>query len=288
MKVLVTGSHGMLGSDLINLLRGKASSSASGENLKVIDAPHEELDVAYEDEVLHFILKCTPDVIINCAAFTDVDRCETENKIAYKINALGPKNIAITAKRCGAKIVQISTDFVFDGHSGRPYVEEDLPNPLSEYGKSKLEGERNVQNNSDMYLIVRTSWLFGRSGTNYVEKMIELAKKNKELSIVNDEIGSPTYTVDLAEALWTLIEHKCEGIFHVANEGNCSRLEWSRKIFEIMDYNINIHPIDSSQYKRPAKVPLNSVLNCQKLTKVTGFRMRHWEEALSAYLKKQQ
>ncbi len=280
MKVLVTGSHGMLGTDLINLLRGK--------NLNVIDAPHkEELDVAYEDEVLHFILKCMPDIIINCAAFTDVDRCETESKIAYKVNALGPKNIAIAAKRCGAKVVQISTDFVFDGHSGRPYVEEDLPNPLSEYGKSKLEGERNVQNNSDMYLIVRTSWLFGRSGTNYVEKMIELAKKNKELSIVNDEIGSPTYTVDLAEALWTLIEHKCEGIFHVANEGNCSRLEWARKIFEIMGYNINIHPIDSSQYKRPAKVPLNSVLNCQKLTKVTGFRMRHWEEALSAYLSKQ-
>ncbi len=280
MKVLVTGSHGMLGTDIINLLRGK--------DLKVIDVPHEEFDVTHEDEVLRFILKCMPDVIINCAAFTDVDRCETESKMAYRVNAIGPKNIATAAKKCDTKVVQISTDFVFDGNSNIPYSEKDLPNPLSEYGKSKLEGERNVQNNGDMYLIVRASWLFGRSGTNYVGKMIELAKKNSDLYIVNDEIGSPTYTVDLAEVLWTLIKQKYEGIFHVANEGNCSRYEWSRKIFEIMGYNIkNIHPIDSSQYKRPAKVPLNSVLNCQKLTKVTGFRMRHWEEALSAYLNKQ-
>jgi dTDP-4-dehydrorhamnose reductase len=288
MKVLVTGSHGMLGTDLINLLRGKASSSASGENLKVIDAPHEELDITHEGEVLRFILRYMPDVIINCAAFTDVDRCETEREMAYRINAIGPKNIAIAAKRCGAKIVQISTDFVFDGNSNMPYVEEDMPNPLSEYGKSKLEGERNIQNNSNMYLILRTSWLFGRKGTNYVEKMIELAKKNKELFIVNNEISSPTYTVDLAEALWILIEQKYEGTFHITNEGNCSRYEWARKIFEIMGYNIkNIHPVDSSQYKRPAKVPLNSTLNCQKLTTVTGFRMRHWTKALSTYLNKQ-
>jgi dTDP-4-dehydrorhamnose reductase len=280
MKVLVTGSHGMLGTAIINLLREK--------DLKVIEVPHEELDVTHEDDVLRFILKCMPDVIINCAAFTDVDRCETEREMAYRINAIGPKNIAIAAKRCGAKIVQISTDFVFDGNSNMPYVEEDMPNPLSEYGKSKLEGERNIQNNSNMYLILRTSWLFGRKGTNYVEKMIELAKKNKELFIVNNEISSPTYTVDLAEALWILIEQKYEGTFHITNEGNCSRYEWAKKIFEIMGYNIkNIHPVDSSQYKRPAKVPLNSTLNCQKLTTVTGFRMRHWTKALSTYLNKQ-
>jgi dTDP-4-dehydrorhamnose reductase len=278
MKVLVTGSHGMLGTDITNLLREK--------DLKVIEVPHEELDVTHEDDVLRFILKCMPDVIINCAAFTDVDRCESESKMAYRVNAIGPKNIAIAAKRCNTKVVQISTDFVFDGNSNIPYSEDDLPNPLSEYGKSKLEGEKNIQNISDMYLIVRTSWLFGRKGTNYVEKMIELSKKNSDLYIVNDEIGSPTYTIDLAVALWALIENKCEGVFHVANEGSCSRYEWSKKIFEIMGYNINIHPIDSSQYKRPAKVPLNSVLNCQKLTAVTGFRMRHWEEALSAYLNK--
>lgn len=280
MKVLVTGSHGMFGKDIANLLREKG--------IKVTDIPHEELDVTHEDDVLRLVLKLKPDIIINCAAFTDVDRCESESKMAYMVNAIGPKNIAIAAKRCDTKIVQISTNFVFDGNSNIPYSEKDLPNPLSEYGKSKLDGEKNIQNISDVFLIVRTSWLFGRNGTNYVEKMIELAEKNKELFIVNDEISSPTYTIDLAVALWILIENKCEGIFHVANEGSCSRYEWSRKIFEIMGYNINIHPIDSSQYKRPAKVPLRSILNCQKLTAVTGFRMRHWEEALEAYLKKQQ
>jgi len=269
----------MLGTDLINLLRRK--------DLKVIDAPHEEeLDVTHEDKVLSFILKCIPDVIINCAAFTNVDKCETEREIAFKVNALGPKNIATAAKRCGAKVVQISTDFVFDGNCNKPH-EEDQANPLSEYGRSKLEGEKNIQNNCNTFLIVRTSWLFGRNGTNYVEKMLELARHKKELSIVDDETGSPTYTVDLAEALWTLIEQKCEGTFHVANEGSCSRYEWARKIFEINGYDINIHPIKSHQYKRPAKVPLNSTLNCQKFTTTTGLRMRHWEEALKAYLNKQ-
>jgi len=280
MKVLVTGSHGMLGTDLINLLRGK--------DLTAIDVPHEDaLDITHEDEVLRFVLKCMPDIIINCAAFTNVDKCETEREIAFKVNALGPKNIATAAKRCGAKVVQISTDFVFDGNSDRPYVEEDQTNPLSEYGRSKLEGERNIQDNCNTFLIVRTSWLFGRNGTNYVEKMLELAGHKKELSIVDDETGSPTYTVDLAEALWTLIEQKCEGIFHVANEGSCSRYEWARKIFEITGYDININPIKSHLYKRPAKVPLNSTLNCQKLTTTTGLRMRHWEETLKAYLNKQ-
>jgi dTDP-4-dehydrorhamnose reductase len=280
MKILVTGSHGMLGTDLINLLRGK--------DLEAIDVPHEDaLDITHKDEVLRFVLKCMPDIIINCAAFTNVDKCETEREIAFKVNALGPRNITTAAKRCGAKVVQISTDFVFDGNSDRPYVEEDQPNPLSEYGKSKLEGERNIQDNCNTFLIVRTSWLFGRNGINYVEKMLELAERKKELSIVDDETGSPTYTVDLAEALWTLIEQKCEGIFHVANEGSCSRYEWARKIFEITGYDININPIKSHQYKRPAKVPLNSTLNCQKLTTTTGLRMRHWEETLKAYLNKQ-
>ena len=269
----------MLGADLVKLLQTK--------DVEVMDAPHDKLDITQEDEVLKYTMKCMPDIIVNCAALTNVDGCESEKELAYKVNAAGPKNIATAAKKCGAKVVQISTDYVFDGNSNRPYVEEDQTNPLSEYGRSKLDGERNIQNNCNMYLIVRTSWLFGRRGVNFVEKMIELAEKKDELSIVDDEIGSPTYTVDLAEALWALIENKCEGVFHVSNEGGCSRLEWAKKIFEIKGYNINIQPIKSHQYKRPAKVPLNSTLNCQKLNTITGFRMRHWGKALSAYLNKQ-
>jgi len=287
MKLLITGPHGMLGTDIVNQLRKEMASSTHNKDLEVIEAPHEELDITLEDEVSNFISRHKPDIIINCAADANVDKCETEREKAFKVNALGPKYIAAAAKGYGTKIIHISTDFVFDGNSDRPYVEEDQTNPLSEYARTKLEGERNIQDYCNSFLIVRTSWLFGYHGTNFVEKMLELAGHKRELSIVTDETGSPTYTADLAEALWTLIKKGCEGIFHVANEGYCSRYEWAKYIFETQGYNININPIKSSQYKRPAKVPLNSTLNCQKLSTITGVRMRHWKEALEAYLNKQ-
>lgn len=268
----------MLGTDLVSLLRTK--------DVEVLDTSHNELDITREEDVLAFVLKCVPDIIVNCAAFTNVDKCETEKEAAFKVNALGAGNVATAANKCGARIIHISTDFVFDGYGDRPYVEEDQTNTLSEYGRSKLEGERNIQNISNNYLIARTSWLYGHHRINFVEKMLELAKKRKELSIVNDEISSPTYTVDLAEAIWSLIEHKSEGLFHVANDGSCSRAEWAKRIFEIMNYDIDIHPIKAHEYKRPAKVPLNSTLNCQKLMTATGFRMRAWEKAFEEYMKK--
>lgn len=282
MKILVTGPHGMLGTDLMNLLREKVSSSEKG--LEIIEAPHEKLDITNEEEVTDIILKHTPDVIVNCAAYTNVDGCESERELAYNVNALGPKYIAKAAAKCNAKLVQISTDFVYDGELDRSYVEADTTNPLSEYGRSKLEGEKNIQNNCNSYLIVRTSWLFGHRRTNFIEKMLELAKKRNELSIVDDEVGSPTFTADLAKALWILIEKECEGIFHVANQGSCSRYEWAKEIFSMRDYDIKVHPIDSSQFKRVAKVPKNSILNCQKLTTATGFQMRPWEDTLKEYL----
>ncbi|MGR3300939.1 MAG: dTDP-4-dehydrorhamnose reductase [Candidatus Scalindua sp.] len=286
MKILITGPHGMLGTDIVNLLRKEMASSTHNKDLKVIEAPHEELDITLEDEVSNFISRHTPDIIINCAAYTNVDKCETERETAFKVNALGPKYIAAAAKRCGARIIHISTDFVFDGNSDRPYVEDDQTNPLSEYGRTKLEGERNIQDHCNSFLIVRTSWLFGHHGTNFVEKMLGLAGHKKELSIVTDETGSPTYTADLTETLWILIKKGCEGIFHVANEGYCSRYEWAKYIFETQGYNININPIKSSQYERPAKVPLNSTLNCLKLSTITGTRVRPWEDALKEYLDK--
>ena len=275
----------MLGTDLVDLLKSRKDSL--DPNLEVIETPHEVLDITLEDKVSGFISTHTPDIIVNCAAFTNVDKCETESKAAFNVNALGPKYIAAAAKECGARLIHISTDFVFDGNGDRPYIEEDQTNPLSEYGRTKLEGERNIQSHCNSYLIVRTSWLFGHNGINFAAKMLELAEHNKELSIVTDETGSPTYTPDLAEALWTLIKKGCEGIFHVANEGYCSRYEWAKYIFETQGYNIKVNPIKSSQYKRPAKVPISSTLNCQKLSTITGMRMRHWKEALEAYLNKQ-
>ncbi len=275
----------MLGTDLVDLL--KNSKASSDLNPEVIEAPHEVLDITLEDRVSAFISTHTPDIIVNCAAFTNVDKCETEREAAFNVNALGPKYIAAAAKGCGARVIQISTDFVFDGNGNRPYTEEDQTNPLSEYGRTKLEGERNIQSYCDSSLIVRTSWLFGYNGVNFAAKMLELAEQHKELSIVTDETGSPTYTPDLAEALWILIKQKCEGVINVSNDGSCSRYEWAEYIFETMDFNIKLKQIKSSEYKRPAKVPLNSTLNCQKFTTITGMQMRPWKETVKSYLRKQ-
>jgi dTDP-4-dehydrorhamnose reductase len=275
----------MFGTDLVDLLKSRKASL--DPNLEFIEAPHEVLDITREDTVSGFISTHTPDIIVNCAAFTNVDKCENESKAAFNVNALGPKYLATAAKECGARLIHISTDFVFDGNGDRPYIEEDQTNPLSEYGRTKREGERNTQSHCNSYLIVRTSWLFGHNGINFAAKMLELAEHNKELSIVTDEIGSPTYTPDLAVALWTLIKQECEGIINVSSYGSCSRYEWAEYIFETMGYKIKINPIKSSQYKRPAKVPLNSTLNCQKFTTITGMRMRPWQEAVESYLKKQ-
>ncbi|MBT3877494.1 MAG: dTDP-4-dehydrorhamnose reductase [Candidatus Scalindua sp.] len=285
MKILITGSNGMLGTDLVDLLKSRKSSF--DPNLEFIEAPHEVLDITLKDKVSEFVSTHTPDIIVNCAAFTNVDKCETEREAAFNVNALGPKYIAAAAKECGARVIHISTDFVFDGNGNRPYIEEDQTNPLSEYGRTKLEGERNIQNYCNSFLIVRASWLFGHNGINFAAKMLELAERNKELSIVTNEIGSPTYTPDLTEALWSLINQGCEGIINVSNDGSCSRYEWAEYIFETMGYTIKINQIKSSEYKRAAKVPLNSTLNCQKFTTLTGIRMRPWKEAVESYLKNQ-
>ena len=285
MKILITGSSGMLGTDLVNLLKRREASLEY--NPEVIEAPHEVLDITLEDRVSDFISTHTPDIVVNCAAFTNVDKCETERENAFSVNALGPKYLAAAANKCGARVIQISTDFVFDGNGNRPYTEEDQTNPLSEYGRTKLEGERNIQSYCDSYLIVRTSWLFGHNGINFAAKMLELAEQHKELSIVTDETGSPTYTPDLAEALWILIKQKCEGVINISNDGSCSRYEWAEYIFETMGFKIKMNPIKSSDYKRPANVPLNSTLNCQKFTTITGMQMRPWEETVESYLRKQ-
>ena len=275
----------MLGTDLVNLLKRREASLE--HNPEVIEAPHEVLDITLEDRVSDFISTHTPDIVVNCAAFTNVDKCETERENAFSVNALGPKYLAAAANKCGARVIQISTDFVFDGNGNRPYTEEDQTNPLSEYGRTKLEGERNIQSYCDSYLIVRTSWLFGHNGINFAAKMLELAEQHKELSIVTDETGSPTYTPDLAEALWILIKQKCEGVINISNDGSCSRYEWAEYIFETMGFKIKMNPIKSSEYKRPANVPLNSTLNCQKFTTITGMQMRPWEETVESYLRKQ-
>ncbi len=289
MKVIIFGSTGMLGSDLVSHLKDGGSGGAvnnNSENIEVIGSNSKELDISDQSKTSSFIINHNPDIIINCAAYTNVDGCESNRERAFNINAVGVKNIVMAAKQANAKVAHVSTDYVFNGLDDKDYSEEAQTNPLSVYGNSKLEGEQCLRESIDNHVIIRTAWLYGPNGQKqYVSTMLRLAGEKSELKIVDDQIGSPTYTPDLAKAIWLLAVGKHRGIFNVTNAGACSRYEWSKKIFEIAGLNIDVKPISSNEFKRPAPVPMRSVLNCEKFRLATGFQMRDWDEALKDYLK---
>lgn len=297
MKLIILGSRGMLGTDMASFLQHTITKFDLTDNillqprfkdisLSLIGVTSKDLDISNHSQTYAFITGHKPDVIINCAAYTDVDGCEKEEKRAFDVNAIGVRNIALAAKKCNARVVHISTDYIFDGLSEKAYTEEDKPNPLSVYGRSKLKGEEYLKEVGNDFLIIRTAWLYGRHGEkNYVKKMLQLARERAELDVVDDQIGSPTYTVDLSEAIWILIKENHTGVFHVANSGSCSRYEWSKRIFELAGLDVAVHPIQSKDFKRPAIVPPHAVLDCKKFTSTTCFRMRNWDEALQAYFR---
>lgn len=290
---MLIGYSGMLGWDMLNCLQ--SARPDPGENLRqknqsrfnavpLIFANSKDFDVSDHAQTSSFILDHKPDIIINCSAYTDVDGCEKYPDMAFNVNAIGVKNIAIAAKKCNARVTQISTDYIFDGLKNSAYTEESTPNPLSVYGKSKLRGEEYLKETLPDYLIIRTSWLYGSHGKkNYVKTMLNLAEKNDKLQVVDDQFGSPTYTADLANAIWLLVKVGHTGIFNVTNSGSCSRYEWSKKIFKIAKHDIFLQPITSNEYKRPASVPQHAILDCKKFTAVTGYQMRKWDEALNDY-----
>lgn len=284
MKILVIGSNGMLGRDVVNRLKNPSDSWNTYNEVAGLD--HGHVDIASYSSILMVVGQFAPDIIINCAAFTDVDACEIQVSEAFAVNAAGARNVAQAGKAAGAKIIHISTDYVFDGTKNNPYVETDKPNPVSIYGKSKLKGELAVQELTNNYAIIRTAWLFGSHRDNFVTTMLALGEKNKTLSVVTDQIGSPTYTIDLSDALRTVIKHNLQGIYHITNTGSCSRYEWARKIFELTGDCVSVLPIRSSDYKRPAPVPQNASLDCTKYTLASGQKMRPWDEALKEYLNK--
>lgn len=278
MKVLITGAQGQLGKDLQDRF------NAVGD-YKVFSFGHDELDITQPNRVQELITTIGPDIVIHAAANTDVDGCELEPDNAYRINALGSRNIAVASAKTGAKLVYISTDYVFDGKAQRPYTEFDATNPISVYGKSKLAGERYVAGLSDKYFIVRTSWLYGQHGHNFVKTMLRLAKEKNELAVVDDQIGSPTYTKDLARFIGNLVQTELYGIYHATNTGSCSWYKFARTIFDIAGLNhIKVRPISTSELGRPAPRPPYSVLDhyCIRLEGLTD--LRSWEEALQEYL----
>ena len=276
MKIIITGSKGQLGYELIQQFN-------ENYDYEIICTDRESLNIINIEQVNKFILNHKPDVVINCAAHTAVDLCETDIENAYKINAIGPKNLAIACEKVGAKFVQVSTDYVLDGNGTEPYKEDEKTNPNSVYGKSKLMGEDFTKEFCSRYFIVRTAWLYGE-GNNFVRTMLKLAENNTELSVVNDQVGSPTSTVDLAKAIIDLIHTEHYGLYHGTCEGQCSWYDFAKKIFEIKNIDIKVNPVTSDEFKRPAPRPKYSVLDNFMLKLVGLNSFRKWEDALEDYL----
>jgi dTDP-4-dehydrorhamnose reductase len=268
----------MLGRDLSALLR-------SSSDAEVIAWDIDEIDIRNEKETVAKIGALQPEVIFHLAAFTQVDACESEVEKAFAVNAEGTKHVALGAVECRAKVVFLSTDYVFDGGKSFPYREDDPPCPLNVYGQSKWKGEQYLQHLTEDALIVRTQWLYGEFGNNFVSAILRQAKEKGGLRIVTDQTGSPTYTVDLAGVLSVLTRQGHRGIFHVANAGSCTWYEFGRAILQLAGLGqVKVVPISSDEFHRPARRPSFSVLSCQKLKDRTGLTLRPWQEALEAYL----
>ena len=270
--ILVVGANGMLGQDLLKLL---------GERGRGVDLP--ELDITDMVSVQRVLTSLKPQVVVNCAAYTDVDGCESHVETAMQVNAEGVAFLALITREIGAKLVQISTDYVFDGGKGSPYHEDDLQKPLNIYGESKLAAELNVDINPDN-LLVRTQWLYGQHGKNFVETMLKLAAEKDRLSVVDDQTGSPTWTVDLAKGIIALIDKGCCGTYHCANSGHTTWNGFAKAIFELSGMAVQVDPVTTEQLNRPARRPLYSTLDCSKLIADTGFTPQSWQDALRQYL----
>lgn len=270
--ILVVGSNGMLGRDMMALI---------GDTARGVDV--DEIDITSLESTERIIRTLKPDTVINCAAYTDVDGCETNVETAMQVNGEGVAHLAMASREIGARLVHVSTDYVFDGSKGSPYVEDDAPCPLGVYGESKLAGELNAGFNPD-HLIVRTQWLYGLHGKNFVETMLRLAVVKDELAVVDDQIGSPTWTVDLAHAILALLKSGHRGIYHAANAGFCSWNEFAQAIFEEAGLSVKVNGMTTDELNRPARRPLYSTLDCSKLGQDTGFRPQAWRSALKTYL----
>ncbi len=275
MKVLVTGAHGQLGSDIVSILKN---------NHEVDGLSRSELDITNFTLTNRIIQQKKPEVVIHCAAYTKVDQAEKDVDQAFLVNAYGTRNMAVASQEAGAKLVYISTDYVFDGTSSVPYREFDVPNPVNNYGKSKLAGEEFVKNLSYRFFIVRTSWVFGKNGENFMKTMIRLAQNQKELYAVDDQIGSPTYTVDLAHFIEQLISSDKYGVYHASNRGFCSRYDLTKALMEELKAGITVKRAKTASFPTPAIRPAYSVLDHMAI-RLNGFReLPHWREGLNSFL----
>lgn len=286
MKYLITGANGQLGRALNQQLAGN-------EEVTVINTGRHgnqqilELDITNQESVNRLVEQEKPDVIINCAAHTGVDLCESQEEQAFAINALGPKYLGMAAEHIGAKMVQVSTDYVFDGKKEKPYVETDRPNPQCVYGITKLAGEEQAAKVCSRLFIVRTAWVYG-DGENFVRTMLRLAKDHDQFTVVNDQFGSPTSALELARMILFLVKTEGYGIYHGTCEGSTNWYRFAIEIFRQAGIRgLNIRPVPCSEYPQKAKRPAYSVLENHRLNTETVYRMKPWKEALAEYMEKE-
>jgi dTDP-4-dehydrorhamnose reductase len=292
MKILITGNKGQLGTQITNIINtkeselGKINAVYNDAVVKGIDL--DELDITNLNDLRKVLKDFAPDLVINCAAYTNVDGCEANEDVAFKANAIGPRNLAIGCKEIGAKLVHVSTDYVFEGNGTKPYREYDLANPVSVYGKTKLLGEQYVQQQCSKYFIIRTAWLYGYNGNNFVKTIIKAANANSSLTVVNDQRGNPTNAEDLAYHILKLALTEEYGVYHCTGTGECSWYDFASKIVEYSKINCIVNPVTTEEYKSAAKRtadrPAFSSLDNMMLRCTVGDEMRQWEEALNIFI----
>ncbi len=275
MRVLVTGAKGQLGQDVVQLFSRDHDVNGFGR---------QELDVTNERQTQAVIQGIQPTVIIHTAAYTVVDKAEDEKEKAFAVNALGTKNIAIAAESVGAKLCYISTDYVFDGTATMPYREDAPINPQSVYGQSKLAGEKLARTHCQRTFIVRTSWVFGKHGNNFVKTMLQLAESGRPLRVVNDQVGSPTYTKDLSAFIHELVQTNKYGLYHASNCGSCSWYEFAQSVFKHANLDVDLQPCTTKEFPRPAPRPAYSVLAHEAIQNNGFSLLRPWDEALKTFL----
>lgn len=276
MKILVTGVKGQLGYDVVKVLEER--------NIECLGVDIDDFDITDADATSGYIRKYAPNAVIHCSAYTAVDKAEDELELCRKVNVDGPRNIAAVCKEIGAKMIYISTDYVFPGIGDKPYEADDPTGPLGAYGQTKLDGELAVKEILSRFFIVRISWVFGINGNNFVKTMLRLGKERKEINVVCDQIGSPTYTADLAPLLCDMVVTEKYGTYHATNEGYCSWAEFTEEIFKLAGYSTKVIPIPTSEYPTKAKRPLNSRMSKKSLDRAGFKRLPLWQDAVSRYV----
>ncbi len=288
MNVLITGSNGQLGRELAkNLANGYTELGPIPEELQgaqVVCVDVDEMDITNYDAVVDLVEELSLDVIFNCAAYTNVNGCETDSDTAFRVNALGARNLAMAAERFGAKLIHVSTDYVFSGEGNTPRSEWDLCDPQSVYGKTKYLGEQYVRDFCKRYFIVRTAWLYGYEGNNFVKTIMRIAREKGSATVVNDQFGNPTNAADLAHHLLKLAVTEQYGLYHCTGTGECSWYDFACKIVEYAGIPATVSPCTTAEYPTPAKRPAYSSLDNRMLRNTVGDEMRPWEEALRYFI----